>query len=84
MIFLILIIASVVGFMILNFPMGWIFLGDGGAYALGHLLVWSAIILSNTSIDVSPFAILLILPGCSRYWFSYMEALEIRQSNRSS
>ena len=60
MIFLILIIASVVGFMILNFPMGWIFLGDGGAYALGHLLVWSAIILSNTSIDVSPFAILLI------------------------
>ena len=60
MIFLILIIASVIGFMILNFPMGWIFLGDGGAYALGHLLVWSAIILSNSSLDVSPFAILLI------------------------
>ena len=31
--------------MALNFPMGKIFLGDGGAYALGHLLVWSSIIL---------------------------------------
>ena len=59
-IFLVLIIASVLGFMILNFPLGKIFLGDGGAYALGHLLVWSAIILINTSMKVSPFSILLI------------------------
>ena len=40
-IFLVLVVAAVLGFMILNFPMGKIFLGDGGAYALGHLLVWS-------------------------------------------
>ena len=59
-IFLVLIISSVLGFMILNFPLGKIFLGDGGAYALGHLLVWSAIILVNNSIELSPFAILLI------------------------
>ena len=59
-IFLVLIIASVLGFMVLNFPMGKIFLGDGGAYALGHLLVWSAIILINDAAEVSPFAILLI------------------------
>jgi len=59
-IFLVLLVASVLGFMILNFPMGKIFLGDGGAYALGHLLVWSAIILINNSLTVSPFAILLI------------------------
>ena len=35
-------------------------MGDGGAYALGHLLVWSAIILISIATDVSPFAILLI------------------------
>ena len=44
----------------LNFPLGKIFLGDGGAYALGHLLVWSAIIMINRATDVSAFAILLI------------------------
>jgi len=59
-IFLVLIIFSVLGFMILNFPLGKIFLGDGGAYALGHLLVWSAIILVDNSTELSPFAILLI------------------------
>ena len=58
--FLVLLIASVLGFMVLNFPLGKIFLGDGGAYALGHLLVWSAILLINYSNDVSPFAILLV------------------------
>ena len=59
-IFLILIIASVSGFMVLNFPFGKIFLGDGGAYALGHLLVWSAILLIDNAREISPFAILLI------------------------
>ena len=59
-IFLILVVAAVLGFMVLNFPMGKIFLGDGGAYALGHLLVWSAIILFNNAIEVSAFAILLV------------------------
>ena len=59
-IFLVLVVASVLGFMVLNFPMGKIFLGDGGAYTLGHLLVWSAIILINDATDVSAFAILLV------------------------
>ena len=59
-IFLVLLVAAVLGFMILNFPLGKIFLGDGGAYALGHLLVWSAIILINESTQVSAFAILLV------------------------
>ena len=60
LIFLSLFVWAVFGFMVLNFPMGKIFLGDGGAYALGHLLVWSAIILVNSDNDVSPFAIFLI------------------------
>ena len=59
-IFLVLLISGILGFTVLNFPMGRIFLGDGGAYALGHLLVWSAIILVNSSSKVSAFAILLV------------------------
>ena len=59
-VFLVLLIAAVLGFLILNFPFGKIFLGDGGAYALGHLLVWSAILLINRAPEISPFAILLI------------------------
>ena len=59
-IFLALLVSSVLGFMALNFPLGKIFLGDGGAYALGHLLVWTAILLINYATEISPFAILLI------------------------
>ena len=40
--------------------MGKIFLGDAGAYVLGHLLVWTAIMLVNFNSMISPFAILLI------------------------
>ncbi len=59
-IFLVLFVAAVLGFMVLNFPLGKIFLGDGGAYALGHLVVWSAILLINHAPEVSSFSILLI------------------------
>ena len=58
--FLVLLVAAVTGFMVLNFPIGRIFLGDGGAYALGHLVVWSAIIIIKNESEVSTFAILLI------------------------
>ena len=59
-IFLVLVIPAVIGFFVLNFPFGKIFLGDGGAYALGHLLVWSAILLISQAAEVSSFSILLI------------------------
>ena len=58
--FLFIFCACVLGFMLLNFPLGKIFLGDAGAYAMGHLLVWTAIILVNQTSEISPFAILLI------------------------
>ena len=58
--FLFIFSACILGFMFLNFPGGKIFLGDAGAYTIGHLLVWSAIILVNQSSEVSPFAVLLI------------------------
>ena len=78
-IFFVLFIFAVLGFLFLNFPFGKIFLGDGGAYALGHLLVWAAILLINQAIEVSPFAVLLIFfLACGRHYSSYLAALEVR------
>lgn len=59
-IFLVLLVSTVLGFMILNFPLGKIFLGDGGAYALGHLLAWSAIFIFTHADQVSAFAVFLV------------------------
>ena len=59
-IFLILLSSSILGFFVLNFPFGKIFLGDAGAYALGHILVWCSILLINDSEEISAFAVLLI------------------------
>ena len=42
-----IIIASILGFFILNFPKGKIFLGDGGAYLLGFLVAFLLIILTQ-------------------------------------
>jgi UDP-GlcNAc:undecaprenyl-phosphate GlcNAc-1-phosphate transferase len=54
------IIPIIAGFLVLNFPFGKIFLGDGGAYFLGHGLVWIAICLMELDYSISPFAILLV------------------------
>ena len=54
-IFLVLLIPAVLGFMVFNFPLGKIFLGDGGAYLLGHLLVWSAVLLVANNNLISRF-----------------------------
>lgn len=52
--------AAVLGFLIFNFPFGKIFLGDSGAYVIGHLLFWMSVSISWNAPDVSPFALLLI------------------------
>jgi UDP-GlcNAc:undecaprenyl-phosphate/decaprenyl-phosphate GlcNAc-1-phosphate transferase len=53
--------ASLMGFLVLNFPAGKIFLGDSGAYVLGFVLSWFGIgIVANNS-EVTPWAILLVL-----------------------
>ena len=49
------------GFLLLNFPNGKIFLGDAGAYSIGHIIAWNAILLAQREPDISPWAILLIL-----------------------
>lgn len=53
--------ASVLGFLLLNYPFGLIFLGDAGAYTLGFILSWFGIAILNNAADVSPWAILLTM-----------------------
>ena len=54
-----LVIFAVAGFWFLNFFTGKIFLGDCGAYLLGHLIAWLSILLSARHPEVSPWALFL-------------------------
>lgn len=47
------------GFLLVNFPLGKIFLGDGGAYLMGFLLAWMAVLLLARNPTVSAWAPLL-------------------------
>lgn len=50
---------AVLGFWAVNFPLGKIFLGDGGAYLVGFALAWLAVLLLMRNPAVSPWAALL-------------------------
>ncbi|MEJ6021300.1 MraY family glycosyltransferase [Ramlibacter sp. PS4R-6] len=52
--------AAVGGFLIVNFPFGRVFLGDGGAYFTGFAIGWIAVLLPSRNPSVSPWASLLI------------------------
>ena len=54
-------ISGIFGFLLLNFPKGYIFMGDAGAYSIGFLIAALAIKLHNENPDISSWAILLIL-----------------------
>ena len=56
----ILLMSSILGLFVFNFPFGKIFLGDAGAYTLGHVLIWLSILLVARNPEISPYAILLI------------------------
>lgn len=51
--------AVTLGFFLVNFPFGKLFLGDGGAYLLGFMLAWLAVMLVHRNPSVSPWAALL-------------------------
>lgn len=55
-----IIAGAVVGFFIINWPRGKIFLGDGGAYFLGFILAWIAVLLPERNSSISPWTSLLI------------------------
>jgi len=56
----ILITAVIVGFFVVNFPFGKLFMGDGGAYILGFLLAWVAVMLPMRNPTVSVWAPFLV------------------------
>lgn len=47
-----IIISATLGFFVLNFPRGRIFLGDGGAYFMGFLLAFLLVILTQDSSNI--------------------------------
>jgi len=56
----ILVAAPVVGFWLVNYPWGKLFMGDGGAYFVGFALAWLAVLLPMRNPVVSPWASLLV------------------------
>jgi UDP-N-acetylmuramyl pentapeptide phosphotransferase/UDP-N-acetylglucosamine-1-phosphate transferase len=51
--------AAVAGFWLVNFPLGKLFLGDGGAYFVGFALAWLSVLLLMRNTAVSPWVVLL-------------------------
>ena len=55
-------LSATLGFFLWNYPFGYIFLGDGGAYLLGFISASLGVLLVNRHPDVSPwFPFLLVL-----------------------
>ncbi len=52
---------AALGFLTVNYPSGGVFLGDGGAYGLGHLLGWTGVLLLAGGFGVSGAAVALAL-----------------------
>ncbi len=59
--FSMLLVACLAGFLAMNWPTARMFLGDAGAYGVGHLLVWLGILLAWKSDSVAIPALLLVL-----------------------
>lgn len=56
-----LLAVSFIGYSLLNYPTGLIFLGDGGAYFAGFLLSWLGVLILYEVPSITPWSILLIL-----------------------
>lgn len=70
------IVASLLGFFFLNYPFGYIFLGDSGAYLLGFLAGLNGILLANDHKEVSawfPFMLCYLYIQYVRQFFQYGE-----------
>ena len=52
--------AAMIGFWLVNWPWGKIFLGDGGSYFGGFALAWASVMLVERNSEITPFAALLI------------------------
>jgi UDP-GlcNAc:undecaprenyl-phosphate GlcNAc-1-phosphate transferase len=56
-----LLAASLIGFLLVNYPSGRIFLGDGGAYLVGLVLAELSVLLVHRNSEVSPWFPLMLL-----------------------
>ena len=54
------VIATVGGFLLVNFPRGLLFLGDAGAYLIGFVLACIAVKMLQQNPDLSPWAVVLV------------------------
>ena len=52
--------SSALGFVVVNWPLGKLFLGDGGAYLIGFVLAWLAVLLPMRSPNVNAWATILV------------------------
>ena len=52
--------AITLGFLLVNWPMGKLFLGDGGAYFLGFTVAWLAVQMLSRHPEVSAWAPMLV------------------------
>ena len=67
----IILLGSLFGLILFNFPKGKLFTGDGGAYLIGYLLSALSILLVNRNEEVSPwFPMLLLLYPITETIFS--------------
>ena len=66
-----LLAACVLGFFVVNWPFGKLFLGDGGSYFLGFALSWACVLLVERHDSVTAFAALLIcIPPVAEVFYS--------------
>lgn len=55
-----LMLGAIGGFLLWNYPLGKIFLGDGGAYLIGFWIAFVCVLLVSRNPQVSPFYVLVI------------------------
>lgn len=75
------VMGAVFGFFVVNWPLGKIFLGDGGAYGVGFASAWMAVLLLERHPNVSAFAVLLVFAHpVTEVMFSVYRRLRQRRS----
>jgi UDP-N-acetylmuramyl pentapeptide phosphotransferase/UDP-N-acetylglucosamine-1-phosphate transferase len=78
-------IGAIIGFFLWNFPLGLIFLGDGGAYFMGFYLAELAILLVQRNDEVSPFfPVLVFIYPISETLFSIYRRRFVRAQSPSA
>lgn len=59
--FCVILIGVTIGFLLVNFPRGLVFLGDGGAYLAGFMLGATAVMIFARNPEISPWAAIVAL-----------------------